>query len=50
MRREELNVPFSDAAGNIGGADALLWITGRDCGDELARGAAAILLRKQTPC
>jgi hypothetical protein len=44
---EEGRIFFRDAAGNIGGALALLWMVCREVGDELTRGAAAILTRKQ---
>lgn len=50
VRSEEVDVPFGDAAADIGGAHALVGINGDQCGDQFARGASAILLRKQTLC
>lgn len=46
---EELSLFLSDAAGDIGGADALLWIRGGECGDKLTREAAMVRLSKEAP-
>jgi hypothetical protein len=47
VRSEEVDVPFGDAAGDIGGAHTLLGVVRNQCSDELPRRAAAILLREQ---
>jgi hypothetical protein len=54
---EELSLFLSDAAGDIGGADALLWIRGGECGDKPTRcggpavrgGAAPARARRRVP-
>ena len=50
MRDEKGIVFFRDAASYIGSANALLRIIRRKRLNELARDAAAILLREQMPC
>jgi hypothetical protein len=47
VRNEKAGIAFGDAAGKVGGADALLGIVGRKCIYQLARDAAAIGLREE---